>query len=402
MFFKAFRKESDDLRTAAIIAEYNPFHNGHEYLINYAKEHGAECVIAVMSGNFVQRGDISILSKFDRTRMALLGGADLVVELPTPFAMSTAQNFALGGVYAAKNLGADILAFGSESGNLESIKRAATAAYSPLIKSELDIALKSGKTFAAARFQACNSVFGIIESISTPNDTLAVEYIAASKALNVDLTFMCISRKSATHDQIEVSGDVASASAIRKLILNNDIDSATKYIPVQCHSILSDAYNLGKIADIKRIEPAILCKLRTMHKTDFSSLADISEGLENRIYAVTRKAGSLEELYSLAKTKRYSHARIRRLVLSAFLSVDNTYFKKALPYIRVLGFNKKGSIALQNARAISEVPIVIRSTELKNDPLFELECHATDVYSLAQKSPSPCGEEFRNGVIKQP
>lgn len=402
IFFKAFKKESDRLKTAAIIAEYNPFHSGHKYIINHVKKHGAECVIAVMSGNFVQRGDIAILSKFDRTKMALLGGADLVVELPTPFAMSTAQNFALGGIFAAKNLGANMLAFGSESGNLESIKKTAAAVYSPLIKPELGKALKSGKTFAAARAYALNTVFGNAESVSTPNDALAVEYIAASTALNIDLEFLCVQRLCAQHDQDEVNGHIASASAIRKFILNNDLDSAIKYIPPQCRDILIDAYNSGKIADINRIESAILCKLRTLNKFDFSDLADISEGLENRIFAASRTAGSLEELYSLAKTKRYSHARIRRLVLSAFLGVDNTYFKKPLPYIRVLGFNETGNKALQNARDISQIPIIMRATELKGNPLFETECRATDIYSLAQKFPSPCGEEYRNGIIKQP
>ena len=216
-------------KTAAIIAEYNPFHNGHMLHIARTKERtGATCIVVIMSGQFVQRGDCAICDKFSRARMALEGGADLVLELPLPFACAGAERFALGGTGIADALGCvDYLSFGMECDSEEQLIRTACAVSDEAIKPELDRLLAGGMTFAAARTEAVRSVYGdaAADVLCMPNNALAVEYIRALKRLDSRIEPVGIRREGAVHDSWELSGDIASATAVRHMLVDGRLQT---------------------------------------------------------------------------------------------------------------------------------------------------------------------------------
>ena len=387
------------MSVTGIIAEFNPLHTGHAHLLERAKERGT--VVAVISGNFVQRGDLAIAEKRVRTRAALLGGADLVLELPVAYSMSTAQNFALGGVSALNAVGCDSLIFGSESGDITELAAACEILKAKEFPEKLNAYLTTGMTFAAAREKAACDL-GLKKGVlSGANNNLAVEYMCAAKNIGADFEFVTLKRQGAGHDSPEVSGGYASASLIRERLLSGDYDFCRSYIPESVFSLLQPS----NIADIRRIERAVLAVLRTRTLNELKSLPDISEGLENKLFSAIRVATDLKDLYKRVKVKRYTLARIRRLALSALIGLDSTFFMKQPPYIRVLGFNKRGMTLLKERSVNSAIPVVSRVSEIKklSEPalkLFETECRATDLFALALPTPAPCGLEYTSKIIK--
>ncbi len=394
-FFKFFLQRCDILSTVGIIAEFNPLHTGHCYLINEAKKLGT--VIAVISGNFVQRGDIAIAEKRIRAAAALRCGAAAVLELPVSYSLSTAQNFALGGVSALYAAGCDTLMFGSECGDTAALLKAADALSGDEYKSRLAENLATGMTFAAARERAAGLENGIL---SGPNNNLAVEYILAARSIGADFKFVTVKRVGQAHDSME-KGEFVSASLLRQKMLCGETDFYREYIPKEAW----DLFVYENFADIRRIETAVLSVLRLKTENELKSLPDISEGIENKLFSAIRLATSLDELYNTVKVKRYTHARIRRLALSAFIGLDNTFFMKLPPYIRVLGFNKKGEEYLKKQMRSSFIPLVMRVSDIKNlsdaaRRMFADECRAADLYSLALQRALPCGGEYTAKIIK--
>ena len=392
-------RRSEILSVTGIIAEFNPLHTGHAHLLERAKERGT--VVAVISGNFVQRGDLAIAEKRVRTRAALIGGADLVLELPVAYSMSTAQNFALGGVSALNAVGCDSLIFGSESGDITELAAACEILNTKEFSERLNIHLSTGITFAAARENAACDL-GLKKGVlSGANNNLAVEYMCAAENIGADFEFVTLKRQGAGHDSPEVSGGYASASLIRERLLSGDYDFCRSYIPESVFSLLQPS----NIADIRRIEKAVLAVLRTRTLNELKSLPDISEGIENKLFSAIRVATSLDDLYNRVKVKRYTLARIRRLALSALIGLDSTFFMKQPPYIRVLGFNKRGMTLLKERSVNSAIPVVSRVSEIKklSEPalkFFETECRATDLFALALPTPAPCGLEYTSKIIK--
>ena len=387
------------MSVTGIIAEFNPLHTGHALLLERAKERGT--VVAVMSGNFVQRGDLAIAEKRVRARAALLSGADLVLELPVAYSMSTAQNFALGGVSALNAVGCDSLIFGSESGDITELAAACEILNTKEFSERLNIHLSTGMTFAAARENAACDL-GLKKGVlSGANNNLAVEYMCAAKNIGAYFEFVTLKRQGAGHDSPEVSGGYASASNIRERLLSGDYDFCRSYISESVFSLLQPS----NIADIRRIEKAVLAVLRTRTLNELKSLPDISEGIENKLFSAIRVATSLDDLYNRVKVKRYTLARIRRLALSALIGLDSTFFMKQPPYIRVLGFNERGMTLLKERSGNSAIPVVTRVSEIKklSEPalkLFETECRATDFFALALPTPAPCGLEYTSKIIK--
>ena len=387
------------MSVTGIIAEFNPLHTGHALLLERAKERGT--VVAVMSGNFVQRGDLAIAEKRVRARAALLSGADLVLELPVAYSMSTAQNFALGGVSALNAVGCDSLIFGSESGDITELAAACEILNTKEFSERLNIHLSTGITFAAARENAACDL-GLKKGVlSGANNNLAVEYMCAAKNIGAYFEFVTLKRQGAGHDSPEVSGGYASASNIRERLLSGDYDFCRSYISESVFSLLQPS----NIADIRRIEKAVLAVLRTRTLNELKSLPDISEGIENKLFSAIRVATSLDDLYNRVKVKRYTLARIRRLALSALIGLDSTFFMKQPPYIRVLGFNERGMTLLKERSGNSAIPVVTRVSEIKklSEPalkLFETECRATDLFALALPTPAPCGLEYTSKIIK--
>lgn len=393
-------------KTAAIIAEYNPFHNGHAYQIARTREvTGAENIVVIMSGNFVQRGDCAIADKFSRTRMSLANGADLVLELPLPFACSGAEKFAYGGVSVANALGCvDFLSFGMECGSVQNLIDAANAVNDERLKPAMDRHLSEGKLFAAARTEAVREIYGddTAEILCSPNNTLAVEYIRALGRLNSRIEPVGIAREGAEHNSVETSGKFASATAIRRMLLSGKSDSAAKFMPTTSTEIFGECASNGTApADIKSCERAILARLRGMTREQIARLPDISEGLENRIYDCVRNAASLDELYDSIKSKRYSHARIRRIILSAFLGIRAVH-TQSVPYIRILGMNGSGRELL--SRTKPTLPVISSYKHVQKLPqeirsLYMLECYADDLWALMTPKIQPCGADMSAKLI---
>lgn len=381
-----------------IIAEFNPLHSGHAYLISKAKKHGT--VVCAISGNFVQRGDTAIFEKRLRARAALLCGADLVLELPVLWSMSTAQCFALGGISALKGIGCDKIMFGSECGNIQLLENAANALTDADFSRSLSRELKRGVTFAAARQTAAEEKGIDTEILSGANNNLAIEYILAARALDYSPELLTVKRRGARHDS-QNEEEFVSASLLRRELKRGNRDFCLKYIPESS----AELFLSGNISDISRLDTAILSVLRTRSREELKRLPDLSEGLENKLFSAIRLASGTEELYNMLKVKRYTLARIRRLVLSAFIGIDNEFFMKPLPYVRVLGFNKNGEALLKSAKGGFEIPVVVKASEIndlgdKAQRAFAAECRATDLYALSLNEPCPCGLEYTSKLIK--
>lgn len=345
-----------------IICEFNPFHLGHKHLIDSVKKDD-DNIICVMSGNFVQRGEFAVYDKFKRTRTALSNGADLVIELPTMFSTLSAEGFCKAGVELLESTGiCDEIAFGAEETDINKLKEIALKLQDKdtqeLIKSEM----KNGVSYPVARNKVLNS-----DLLMTPNNILAIEYLKATK-----LDAVAIKRIGKGHDSDD---EDYSASQIRKNL------------------------NLDEISSMKNCEVAILSKLRRMSKEDFEKIEDVSEGLQNRIVEAVKNATSLDEVYDLIKSKRYTHSRIRRIILRAYLDIYD--IPKNVPYIRILGFNEKGRQLLKNLKKNATKPIITKISDCNEDtlPFFEKECEFTNLYNLGYKKPLPCGTEQRSQIV---
>ncbi|MCQ2451314.1 MAG: nucleotidyltransferase family protein [Clostridia bacterium] len=386
------------MSVVGIIAEFNPLHNGHKKLIDFAKQNG-DTVVCAISGNFVQRGDVALLSKQKRAEAALVSGADIVAEMPVLWSMSTAQNFALCGVWQLYNLGCDTILFGSECGDIDKLIKTADILLSDKFSFLVTEKIKSGITFAAARQEAAAELGADADILSKPNNNLGIEYIIAARNLRLPLEFKTLSRIGEDHDSMIDASNFVSSSFIRGKILDGDIAYGERFIPLELRGKITE----DNVADIRRIDRAALAVLRLKSQKDFENLPDLSEGIENKLYFSVRVANGLDELYNMIKSKRYTLARCRRLVLSAVLSFDKKFFMTTPPYVRVLGFSNRGEEHIKSA--VSTVPVIMRVSDIKNldrDALevFETECRATDLYALCLNKPQECGLEYKYKLLK--
>lgn len=391
------------MKIAATIAEYNPFHLGHEYMLSEVKRMGYDAAVAIMSGNFVQRGDCAIADKRARAKAALLCGADLVIELPLPYATATAQWFAFGAAQIIKSARCiDAIAFGSECGDIRLIKRTAN-----LIDSDIGDKIKSylaqGMPFAAAREKTvAEEDDKAAEILKNPNDTLAVEYVLQLK--HSGIKSIAIKRVGSAHDGKAKDG-YCSASEIRRLLLSGDKESAYRYMPKASAEIIKGEIEKGNApANIYASENAVISSLRCMNVTELKSLPDISEGLENRILAAIREQTSLDGIAEAIKSKRYTMARIRRILLSAYLGTKSSDLCGEIPYIRVLGANETGRRVMGIMKNTSAIPVITKTKEINGlgkraADLFLAECRSTDLYWLMTPKKQPCGKEMTDPVI---
>lgn len=392
-----FERQVCILASVGIIAEFNPLHNGHKRLIDEAKS-GGNTVITVISGNFVQRGECAVFEKSVRAKCALLCGVDIVAELPVLWSMSTAQNFALGGVWQLYALGCSEIIFGSECGDINRLLSTADILCSDEFFSLLSKNVNGALTFATAREEVAKQMGADISVLKNPNDNLGIEYIIAAKKLNLPINFRCIKRIGTMHDSKNVSGDFVSSSYIRDELKSGNLAFAERFMPSVLHGAISEK----DIADTKKLETAILSVLRTKSAKDFELLPDISEGIENRIEFGVRAATSTEELEAQIKSKRYTLARVRRLILSAFLNLDNYFFMKTPPYVRLLGASSKGIETLQKGSLFNIVtkPAQIKDLGCDAQKVFSAECRATDMFTLALNTPIEAGLEYKRKFLK--
>ncbi len=435
------------MKTLGIIVEYNPFHNGHLYHLSKAKEiTKADYVVAVMSGNFLQRGEPAIINKWIRTEMALNAGVDLVIEIPFAFSTQDANGFAFGAVKLLDSLQIiDYLCFGCETAHLDILYPISkflnieTQPYKELIREKS----KNGYEYPKVRSQALceyHRIFGIdhlkelsplklSKILNCPNNILALEYIKHLLNLNSKITPVPIKRIGASYHQKTIRGNISSATSIRNEILNSI--TSHKYnlftlnnkikttIPSSVFPILEKEFKEGRNPiNINSYEQYILALLRRMSLEDISHIHGVNEGLENRIKRASLKSSSIEDLINQIKTRRYTRTKIQRILLHVMMNLskdDVTTFNSHGPlYIRILGFSKKGKTLLRIIKKKSTLPQITKLSNYikqinyhKNDKqkillkMLNFDIVSTDIYTLGyQKTKDKVARfDFTHNII---
>ena len=372
----------------AVISEFNPFHNGHKYLLEQAaKKTGAEFTVCFMSGDFVQRGDIAYANKHLRAAVACKNGADIVFALPTAYAVSSASHFARAGVFMANSLGVDTtLCFGSESESIDPLFALAKIDRNALAD-EFKNQIKTGKSFGDA-LTASYSVLGADATpLKTPNNLLAFEYIKEALAQNGNIKISNVKRAAIDHDSEIANGEFASASYIRK----NGGQNCGGFMP----EIIDDQI------DRKTFDTILMYAIMSKTADELSAFADMSEGIENRFFEAAKVAKTPDELFELVKSKRYTHAKIRRAAMSVLLQAPKGLCATPVPYLKVLAFNDKGRQLLKTLEKTCSLPVVTKASDGKNisQKHFELECRASDIYSFCMKQKRDGGSEYTHSPV---
>lgn len=385
------------MRAVGIVSEYNPFHAGHLYHIQRTRElSDGAAIVAVMSGNFVQRGEFAAFDKFSRAEAAVCtpNGADLVVELPAVYAISSAERFASAGVALIDACGVcDGISFGSEAGETAPLMRAAEFLNSDAFDRRVAELLPSGDSYASIRQRAADGALGDGASVlKLPNNTLGVEYLRAMLKSGSTLKPMTVRREGAEHDQSYADGDYASAAHIREMMRSGEAYSAMKFLPDGAVEVFirEMARGAGPVST-SMADTAVMSALRRMTAADFARLPDVSEGLEYRLERAVAQSRTVAECADAAKTKRYAHSRIRRILLSAYLGLDRELAELKPQYIRVLAANARGRELLHDMRSAASLPVITKPAainELCADArrMFEFETLAGDLYALARPS----------------
>ena len=399
------------MQVTAIVSEYNTFHNGHRYHIEETwKKTDNSFIMAIMSGNFVQRGEPAILEKRKRAEIAVKNGVDLVVELPAPWATASAERFARGAVYIAHQAGiVDNLSFGCEDEDISTLEQIARVlcdkVYSGDIKKYYDDNMCS---YPEARAAVVSRILGKDCSgiMMKPNNILAIEYIKAIIQLRSDIKPIGIKRSGAGHDSDNSRGNITSAMNIRNLMKTGR--DYTPFIPENSIEVLEKCIEDGTFPALySNLEASVIAHLRKMKPSDFIGIPDVSEGIEHRIIEAVRTSVSLSEIFDKVKTKRYTHSRIRRIILSSFLGIKTEDVIAYPPYIRVLALNDNGRMMLKEMKNKYFVPVVMKYGDVKylDDSakrIFNLESTVTDLYNLALPSRRVCGTDMTDEIIYIP
>lgn len=410
-------------RVLGIIAEYNPFHNGHMYHLQKAKaQSGAQYCICVMSGNFVQRGNTSIVNKWKKAEMALLNGVDLVIELPTIYGVASAEGFSLGAIKLLNNLKiVDAISFGTETSdfaalnNISSIVNEEPMKYKSILNSEL----KKGLSFPKARENALmlylNDNKRYDNILNTPNNILAIEYLKALKKIKSTIQPIPVKREKVYYNDNVIVDEFASATAIRKLLKNEEFSEIRKVVPKSTYQILEKETELGNVVlDLSRYEKEIIYNLRRMTVSEIAELPDVNEGLEHSLKNAANYSNDITNLINIVKTKRYTVTRIQRILICALLGItkrDVGMAKKTEPYIRVLGFNEKGKELISRINKQNPKATVITSVKKFQDKnnnnknskiykrLLDIDIFSTNVYTMACKSESLANLDYTKNMV---
>lgn len=376
------------MKIVGLVTEYNPFHKGHLHHLNASKEKvKASHTIAVMSGQFLQRGEPALLNKWLRAQGAIKSGVDLVIELPTQFACSSAETFAYGSIALLDSLNCvDSLVFGSEAGQLQELDAIAdllnhpTPGFNQSLKTHLD----KGLSYPKARALAIDEALKIHHDFQ-PNNVLGIAYLRALKNLNSPISPQTIQRQQATYMSTDLTGDIASATAIRKKLKEGRLEAISNFVTDQTYSLIEE--NIQAMVFPEALGHLLLYKIRSMTLEDLSKIHDVKEGLEVKIKKAGQRATDYPSLMALTLSKRYTRTRIQRIFIKILLNIDKDTFKTTQPlYARVLAFNSKGQEILKVMRKSSSIPIITNINKAKLDPKakdqLQLDILATDVYNL--------------------
>ncbi len=392
-----------------VVCEYNPFHNGHEYHLMMSRRQLEKDtpVICVMSGDFVQRGEAAVYSKSARAEAACRCGADLVIELPLPWSLASAEGFARGAVGLLGRLGVTHLSFGSEAGELEPLDAIAKELLDPALTMEIKQTMydDASLSFAAARQIAVERRLGEpAQQLELPNNILAVEYLKAIYDLRLDIVPMTVQRFGSGHDLAGGSGP-KSAAELRNMLSNGR--SVGEYMPRAAADVYRRERELGReIVDRAELELAMLSRLRMFDERYYNSLPDAADGLGNRLCRAAHEEPTLDAVLAAAKTKRFALSRIRRMCACACLGVKAGMSDEILPYARVLAANTKGCELLREITKNGSIPIVTKPASVKElSPecvsLFAMGASAHDFYvlSYAAAEERKGGGDWRTGPI---
>lgn len=389
------------MKTVGIVGEYNPFHKGHKLHVEESlRKIGSDAaILCVMSGDFVQRGEPAVFSKFARAEAALRCGVSLVLELPLPWCLSSAEGFCRGAVGLLGSTGVvDCLSFGSEAGELEPLNALAIALLDPAMDAKIQAELERGDSYAAARQRALEKEVGALaKHLEKPNNILAVEYLKALYDLRLPIEPLTVKRAGAGHDQ-KGFGELRSASELRAYLgAGRELKG---FVPAAALEVYEAERRLGRgPVTVQRLETALLSRLRMQDPALFREIPDASEGLENRLIAAAREEPTWDAVIAAAKTKRYALSRLRRMALCAALGIRRGMSDGLPPYARVLAADGRGLGLLRRMAERSKVPIVTKPSAVRElDPavrrLFELGAAAHDLYVLG----FPDAEERRGGA----
>ncbi len=386
------------MRVAGIVSEFNPFHNGHQYLLDRVRERGATHIVAVMSGNFVQRGEAAFFDKFLRAEAAVRCGVDLVVDLPVPWSLGGAQTFARGGVALLSAVGCDTIAFGCETPDLPSLAQTAQLLLDEEILHETASVMRNGVTYPAALRQTLLA-HGAQDSallIDQPNNVLAVEYLKAVYAQNSIMQPLAVQRIGQGHDSPVTDGAIQSAAAIRSLPVFAD---AKPWMPAAAYDVFS--LHPERMLDRQNYGTAVLTALRIIPEDTFEQFVDDRSGLIDRLRVSVRGASTLEELYQAAKTKSVTLSKVRRAVMQLFLQIPVNAADGTPPYLRILAANERGLGLLSSEK--NSLPVVTKHAETAaldatSRELYALQCRTGDLYALCTKEKRACGLEQTSSI----
>ena len=405
-------------RVLGIIAEYNPFHNGHLYHLKSSQEYSkADYTVAVMSGNFTQRGDTSIVDKWTKAEMAILNGVDLVIELPVIYSISSAENYCYGAVKILDSLKiVDTLSFGSES-DISILNEFADVLvnepkeYKSILNHELGKGLSYPKARENALLMYLNNIRRYANVLSGSNNILGIEYLKAMKRLKTHISAISVHRENVQYNDTQIVDGIASATAIRQMVSNRRFLDLRSCVPASSYELLADLIQNGSyVSGLTKFEKEILYNFRKMSLEEIADLPDVTEGLEHSIKDAANSCNSILQFINLVKSKRYTATRIQRIALYALLGItkkDMQLSNKVDPYIRVLGFNNKGKDLISAIYSANPKLNIITSVrkfmeECKNPKqkyLLEKDIFATNVYTLGYEYDSVANLDYTRKIV---
>ncbi len=406
-------------KVLGIIAEYNPFHNGHLYhLQNSIKLTNADYTIAIITGNFTQRGSTSLIDKWSKAEIAIKNGIDLVIELPLLYSISSAENFAEGAIKILNSLNVvDYLSFGAETDDISTLNIIADTLYREPkeYKNILSHELSKGLSYPKARENALlmylQDIRRFTNVLSSPNNILGIEYLKALKKFKSPIMPVAIKRFDVGYNDTTYTENIASATAIRNIVKNNSLDILKKVVPENSFSTILENVKIGHVLpDLSTFEKQIIYNLRSMSIEEIANLPDVSEGLEYAIKNAANSCNSIVEFLSIIKSKRYTSTRLQRILLYSLLNItkkDMEVSRKTVPYIRVLGFNERGryiisEVARQNPKLeiVTSVKKYLDNCNNRNLQLMlSKDIWSTNVYTIGYEYESLNNLDYTHKMV---
>lgn len=395
------------MKITGVVAEYNPFHSGHEYQLKMAKElSGCDCLAVVMSGNYVQRGEPAIIDKFKRAEAAIYGGADIVIELPMPFSCQNAEMFAFAAMKELKKMNIDSISFGCENDNVFILQKIAELQLSPKFNNFVKAEMKKGISYPNAMSNSLKALLGSeAEAVYRPNNVLVVEYIKSAMKLNLNLRYYPVKRLGMNHNDTEISGPFHSASAIRKFIIEGSF-SNLKLTDKSIEMIEKFYQEHKKYNTLNNYLDYLYYKI--INTEQLHNIYEIKEGLNNKIISQVYKHESIGDLIISLKSKRYTYSKLRRGLLNILLDIETVDINKIMStdfdYIKVLSFNNEGRKAINYIRQ-NGTKLINRYSDYKKYclnpdelPIFNITNKSSNIYYLPLENRKLNSEYVENAI----